>query len=224
VRTRDLPGQHPIAMAIKNTVLPATTRSLGNGDCEILQHKEKTQLQGIKRRQNGYTGLAKPECKALLQDYSEKSWEKHYQKAKERSKHRAGNYFQKYPWHPNYSIQARCKRQTSSAYYALKLGHGFFKSYSKRLGHATSDLCRCGSVETPEHLLLSCPNYNFQRPQCLKRGTPLAVLLQEKTEREDVIQFIQQTKIGTRQWHLSRLIDENADESVEESREEALQE
>jgi hypothetical protein len=44
VRTRDLPRRHPVAKAIKNTVLPAGTRPLGNGDYEILQHKEKTQL------------------------------------------------------------------------------------------------------------------------------------------------------------------------------------
>jgi hypothetical protein len=39
-----------------------------------------------------------------------------------------------------------------------------------------------------------------------------------------VIQFIQETKIATRQWHLSRLIDESADKSADKSADESVDE
>src|SRR6202044_309139 len=48
------------------------------------------------------------------------------------------------------------KRQVASAFYQLKLGHGFLKSYLQRIGRSDNDMCRCGKRETAEHLLLSC--------------------------------------------------------------------
>src|SRR5271156_2419282 len=54
-------------------------------------------------------------------------------------------------------------RETASALYQLKIGHGYLKSYLYRLNHAENDRCRCGRKETPEHLLLSCPEVGDAR-------------------------------------------------------------
>ncbi|PVH73204.1 hypothetical protein DL98DRAFT_354752, partial [Cadophora sp. DSE1049] len=48
------------------------------------------------------------------------------------------------------------KREVSSAYFQLKLRHGYIKSYLYNLGHTTNDKCTCGHYESPEHLLLEC--------------------------------------------------------------------
>ncbi|RDL42413.1 uncharacterized protein BP5553_02392 [Venustampulla echinocandica] len=41
-------------------------------------------------------------------------------------------------------IPPNTKRETASAFYQLKLGHGYLKSYLFRLDRSNSDLCRCG--------------------------------------------------------------------------------
>jgi hypothetical protein len=102
------------------------TRPLSNG-VEILTPKERTQLQGIKRRQKGYSGLSKSEATKLLKEEVNRAWEIEYNLAKTRQTPRPSNYFQTYEWLPNYSIKAKCKRAVSSAYYTLRLGHGYLK-------------------------------------------------------------------------------------------------
>jgi hypothetical protein len=55
------------------------------------------------------------------------------------------------------------RRELASAFYQLKLGHGYLKSYLFRLGHSESNWCQCGQKETSEHLLLSCPILSVAR-------------------------------------------------------------
>ena len=47
----------------------------------------------------------------------------------------------------------------------LKLGHGHFKSYLKRLPDFDLDKCDCNnqSSQSPAHLLLSCNKYQIER-------------------------------------------------------------
>jgi hypothetical protein len=166
--------------------------------------KDRTQLQGIKRRQKQYSRLSKVESTKLLKERTNQAWEQEFNKVKARSQHRTGNYFQKYQWQPNNAIQANCERTISSAYYMLKLGHGYLKSYLKRIDKTSTDLCQCGIKETADHLLLSCPNYSTFRPDCLKESKPLSQILDKKERRLEVLQFIRQTRIATRRWHLGR--------------------
>ena len=86
----------------------------------------------------------------------------------------------------------------------LKLGHGYLKSYLKRINKTSTDLSRCGTRETTDHLLLSCPIYSIFRPECLKESKPLSQILDKKERRLEVLQFIRQTRIATRRWHLER--------------------
>jgi hypothetical protein len=80
----------------------------------------------------------------------------------------------------------------------LKLGHGYLKSYLKRIDKTSTDLCKCGTKETADHLLLSCRNYSTFRPDCLKELKPLSQILNKKERRLEVLQFIRQTRIATR--------------------------
>ena len=55
-----------------------------------------------------------------------------------------------------------------------------------------------------EHLLLSCSEYSVTRPDRLKGNPPLGLVLKSKEDRAIVLQFIRQTRIATRRWHLER--------------------
>jgi hypothetical protein len=133
-------------------------------NAERLNRKEQTQLQGIKRRQKQHSGLSKAESIKLQKEKRNQAWELEFNQVKEQRRHRVGNYFQRYQWQPNYAIKANCERTISSAYYMLKLSHGYLKTYLKRIGKADSELYRCGTTETADHLLLSCSDYSFCRP------------------------------------------------------------
>ncbi len=67
------------------------------------------------------------------------------------------SYIRRFPIKTGSKIQVPVgtKRATASAFYQLKIGHGYIKSYLYRLKHYLNDKCRCGVKETPEHLLLS---------------------------------------------------------------------
>lgn len=54
-------------------------------------------------------------------------------------------------------------------------GHGDFRSKLFKFALAEDDGCRCGAVETPQHLLFECPIYDHQRG-VLKRESELAGL------------------------------------------------
>jgi hypothetical protein len=132
------------------------------------------------------------------------------------------SYSRIFPWKILAKIQlpTGTKRELASAYYQLKLGHGYFKSYLRRLGHSTNDRCRCGKSETPEHLLLSCSLYKEARQQLRTEMNntrlDLVVLLHTKLGIEKTIRFLKETGIGTRSWHLARVQDDNLREEERE--------
>jgi hypothetical protein len=67
LRVKNLPDNYPVKEAIEETSLPTETRPLSNS-VEILTPKERTQLQGIKQRQKGYSSLSKSEATKLLKE------------------------------------------------------------------------------------------------------------------------------------------------------------
>ncbi|KAF7564345.1 uncharacterized protein PtrM4_152490 [Pyrenophora tritici-repentis] len=99
-------------------------------------------------------------------------------------------------------------REISSAFYSLKLGHGYFNSYLKRFNKRDCNLCICYKPQTPQHLLLDCKQYKTHR-NTLKEAIPhrpitLPLLLQTKTGIKATLAFIASTRIGTRKWHLGQ--------------------
>lgn len=118
------------------------------------------------------------------------------------------SYSRKYPWNPRFKIQLpKTSRKLASAFFQLKLGHGYLKSYLYRLGHSTSNRCSCGQIETAEHLLLSCKKLSEarRRLQDEHRGARLnlRLLMHTKPGIESVLRFLKETGIATRQWHLT---------------------
>lgn len=96
----------------------------------------------------------------------------------------------------------------SSAYYQLKLGHGYNKAYLFSQGHSQNKKCECGKRETPEHLLLSCSNYWHKRKELREKlngnNLTLKLLLNARIGIEKTIDFIESPRISTRKWHLER--------------------
>lgn len=99
-------------------------------------------------------------------------------------------------------------RKLASAFYQLKMGHGFFKSYLLRTKRVDSSRCWCGSPrETPRHLLLSCKEYKKQRKHLRESiGDELSFesLFRDLGAVKATLAFIKETGIATKQWHLER--------------------
>ena len=98
-------------------------------------------------------------------------------------------------------------REIASAFYQLKLGYGYIKAYLHRLNHASNARCRCGRIETTEHLLLTGPEVGDARKALkdkLKRNLALQALLYITDGVEATLNFLKPTKIATRKWHLLR--------------------
>ncbi|KAJ8063422.1 hypothetical protein OCU04_008642 [Sclerotinia nivalis] len=116
-----------------------------------------------------------------------------------------------YPWKTSskIGIPENTKRSSISALFQLKIGHGYFKSYLQRFGISANDKCRCGKRESPNHLLFSCPLYKSTR-RIFKKNNPtsrltMKYLLHTKTGIIKTLEFIEETKIATRSWHLTRM-------------------
>ncbi|KAF7574091.1 hypothetical protein PtrM4_057140 [Pyrenophora tritici-repentis] len=110
--------------------------------------------------------------------------------------------------HTTIKVPKGTPREISSAFYSLKLGHGYFNSYLKRFNKRDCNLCICYKPQTPQHLLLECKQYKTHR-NTLKEAIPhrpitLPLLLQTKTGIKATLAFIASTRIGTRKWHLGQ--------------------
>jgi len=87
----------------------------------------------------------------------------------------------------------------------------------------TDNKCRCGAIESPEHLLLACFLYKEQRNQLFKelsyrrRGDNRAeiALLYSAKVSEKLLVFLKETKISTRSWHIERIEDIGSDSELE---------
>ena len=93
-----------------------------------------------------------------------------------------------------------------ASYMQLKLGHGHFKSYLKRLPDFDLDKCDCNnqSSQSPAHLLLSCNKYQIEREGMRERlqigSLSLKILLNTKPGIQSVFEFLEKTQIARRNW------------------------
>ena len=110
------------------------------------------------------------------------------------------------------SIPSGTRRETACAFYRLKTGHGYTKSYLHRTGKSESDKCSCGAVQSPQHLLLSCRRYSRERSRLKEElGTgrlSLPLLLHTSKGITATLSFLSHTGIGTRKWHLGQMEEE----------------
>ena len=120
-------------------------------------------------------------------------------------------YFRLFGWKPSKSliIPQGIKRSTASAFYQLKIRHGYIASYLAKLQLMDNDRCACGAKETVEHLILSCSIYTTQRKELYKklnvRTLMLPLLFHTKKGAIALCGFLQETEIATRKWHLDRI-------------------
>jgi hypothetical protein len=112
----------------------------------------------------------------------------------------------------NSIIGIKAPRKTISAYFQLKIGHGYFLSYLHRFRPDKFQNNECptciGKTQTPGHLLLVCSKYREQRKELKKAlgysTLSLSSLLAKKTSRgiQPVIKFLTETSIATRIWQI----------------------
>ena len=93
-----------------------------------------------------------------------------------------------------------------SSYIQLKLGHGYFKSYLKRLPDYNSDKCDCNNqdIQSPAHLLTSCSKYLVEYSKIKEKlqisQLSLSILLNTREGIKTILKFLNTTKIARRNW------------------------
>ena len=108
-------------------------------------------------------------------------------------------------WKP-LNLKLKASRIVWSSYIQLKLGHGYFKSYLKRLPDYNSDKCDCNdnNIQSPAHLLLSCSKYQAEYSKIKEKlsvsDLSLKLLLNTREGIQTVFEFLKETKIASRKW------------------------
>lgn len=162
----------------------------------------------------------------IIKEYDSDQWLSTLNQYELRSNQSPSTYSKLFPWKIGSKIKlpSGTTRNTASAFFQLKLGHGYIKSYLHRF-KLTNNKCICGNIEAPQHLLISCPIYEAERKEIFKK-IPLSritiqFILHTKVGIELAIKFINITKIATRIWHLARTLEQEVIEEgvvVEEER------
>src|SRR6195256_2305669 len=94
-------------------------------------------------------------------------------------------------------------RPIASAFFQLKLGHGYLKSYLYRLNIASNNKCKYGKTENAKHLLLYYELYKEERIRLfsLFKGSldasafNLRVLLHTEISIPNTLVFLKETSI-----------------------------
>ncbi|ENH98658.1 hypothetical protein COCC4DRAFT_155236, partial [Bipolaris maydis ATCC 48331] len=98
------------------------------------------------------------------------------------------------------------RREVSSAFYQLKLGHCYLRSFLFNRGKVDSKVCPCNYRATQDvrHILLSCALYREAREKMQETSKdPLSLnfLLETSIGIQVTIRFIEETKAGTQAWY-----------------------
>ena len=137
---------------------PGHTDIKGNEKADFLA-KEATK-QAPKKAQTSLAFLG-TKIKLLQRASQAEEWRKYRGKAREKKTSYGAIFDLKLK--NQLVIPRGTKRDISSSFYSLKIGHGYFNSYLKRVKRRECELCRCGRPQTAEHLLLYCGFYNAER-------------------------------------------------------------
>ena len=106
-------------------------------------------------------------------------------------------------------------RPIASAFFQLKLGYGYLKSYLYRLKIASNNKYKCGKTENTKHLLLYCILYREEhfRLFSLFKGSleasafNLRLLLHTEIGILNILVFLKETSICIRKWHIERSVE-----------------
>jgi len=91
------------------------------------------------------------------------------------------------------------------AFFQLKLGKGYFKSFIKVIREDKEGRCfrECKALQTPKHLLLDCNLYREERREMQKKlgfSLSLKKLFYTQKGKEALFLFLSRTGIATRKW------------------------
>src|SRR6266511_3688963 len=93
-------------------------------------------------------------------------------------------------------------------YIQLKIGHGFFKFYLKRLLNYESAECFCyrNTIQNLTHLVLECSEYRVDRVETFEGldndQKSMEYLFNTRIGREKLFKFLEKTKIASKKWLL----------------------
>ena len=117
------------------------------------------------------------------------------------------NSYKKFNCEPKWkAIKLNINKKIWSSYMQLKTGHGYFKSYLKRLPNFQENSCSCHrfAVQNTTHLVLECPRYRHERKEMLNNLTndqkSLVFLFNTDTGRKRLFEYIRKTRIASRIW------------------------
>jgi hypothetical protein len=166
---------------------------------------DKLAKKGLSRRklQSSYTSLAyigRAAREKILEQWKN-NWQQNKNKGKHYTRICKGSY--------SFSLKApkdKYPKRLQSAFFQLKLGKGYFKSFSKVIGGENEDgrcFRECRALQTPRHLLLDCNLYREERREMQKKlssSLSLKKLFCTLKGREALFLFLSRTGIATRKW------------------------
>lgn len=206
LRIKGLPEDNPIVRALRDTTPIVSRRKIESG-YELLPPKEGSKLQGILRRLETFKSSSLTD-KDYLNSLVAAATRERFFEAKVKKEHGPNSYFERFNYDEYLSLQIKCERAVSSAYYSIRLGHGFFREYLYRFYKTDDDKCRCGLKETPIHLLTSCRLYEDVRSNKLRNAAYTTLFLSIEGQLE-VIDYIRKTGIATPKWYRERSVEFN---------------
>ena len=197
--------------------VPGHTDIVGNKEADKLA-KTATTISNPESVKTSFAFLGvqinkvkKQEYRVLLESYT-------------KPKTQLESYSNIYPWKVSKKINLPLGilRPLASAFFQLKLGHGYIKSYLYRLNIVSNNKCKCGQTENAKHLLLYCTLYKEERARLFSqfKGSLIAsafnlrVLLHTEIGISNVLVFLKETSICTRKWHIERNIEVEEEEEV----------
>ncbi|KAF7572893.1 hypothetical protein PtrM4_077980 [Pyrenophora tritici-repentis] len=193
---------------------PGHTDIVGNERADYLAKEAAKEVPQSSTKSIAYLGTV---IKKIEQTEQRQEYQKYKTRATNLNKK---TYSAKFPLKIRKTIQIprSTNREISSAFYALKIGHGYFGSYLKRFKKRESDLCSCSHTQTPEHLLLQCSLYKTERKTLIQaihhQPATLPLLLHTSAGIEATLAFITSTRIGTRKWYQGQLPDDTQRDTV----------
>ena len=165
---------------------------------------DKLAKKGLSRREikSSYTSLSY--IGRVAREKILEQWQNNWQQNKSKGKHYTrickGSY--------SFSLKApkdRYPKKLQSAFFQLKLGKGYFRSFTRIVETNKEGRCfrECIAIQTPKYLLLDCSLYKEERKKMQRQlGSSLSLkkLFCTKKEREALFLFLNRTEIATRKW------------------------
>ncbi|KAF7890727.1 hypothetical protein EAF00_009041 [Botryotinia globosa] len=191
--------------------VPGHTSIWGNELADKLAKEATTIRSASNETSFGLLGM-------IIKEYNNDQWLDTLNQYDLRTNQSNTTYSKLFPWKIGTKIKLPegTKRNTASAFFQLKIGHGYIKSYLHRF-KLSNNKCICNNIETAAHLLIGCSIYRKERKEIFKdlpvSKINLQFLLHTKIGIELATKFINTTKIATRTWHLARA--ETQNETIE---------